>query len=141
MLGEAHAMSDFAAIHSQTAWSAYAAATPLRFHTRILRSMPGRTIALAKSAGHAEGVDLIVFPELVISSYAIDDLPHQDALLAAVEAALGDLSRRAAAYRRCCSLVPRSGGGGGSITARSPFRVAGAGRGAQAVPAQLPRIL
>ncbi|WP_156678956.1 NAD(+) synthase [Sphingomonas profundi] len=42
------------------------------------------TLALAHE-GHAAGADLMVFPELNISSYAIDDLLLQDALLDAVE--------------------------------------------------------
>jgi NAD+ synthase (glutamine-hydrolysing) len=45
------------------------------------------TLALTR-AGHEEGADLLVFPELNISAYAIDDLHLQDALLAASEAAL-----------------------------------------------------
>ena len=39
----------------------------------------------------AAGADLAVFPELSLSSYAIDDLHLQTALLDAVEGALGDL--------------------------------------------------
>ncbi|MDF7775648.1 NAD(+) synthase [Sphingomonas sp. AOB5] len=42
-------------------------------------------IALAK-AGDAENADLLVFPELNLTSYAIDDLHLQDALLDATEA-------------------------------------------------------
>jgi NAD+ synthase (glutamine-hydrolysing) len=45
------------------------------------------TIALARQ-GHAEGADLLVFPELNLSSYAIDDLHLQDALCEATETAL-----------------------------------------------------
>jgi NAD+ synthase (glutamine-hydrolysing) len=41
--------------------------------------------------GDAEGCDLMVFPELGISAYAIDDLHLQDALLDRAEAALGEL--------------------------------------------------
>jgi NAD+ synthase (glutamine-hydrolysing) len=48
------------------------------------------TIALAREAD-ARGVDLAVFPELGLSSYAIDDLLLQDALLDAAEAALGQV--------------------------------------------------
>ncbi|HEX4903069.1 MAG TPA: NAD(+) synthase [Acidimicrobiales bacterium] len=44
-------------------------------------------IELAERA-HAEHVDLVVFPELNLSSYAIDDLHLQDGLLKAVDAAL-----------------------------------------------------
>jgi NAD+ synthase (glutamine-hydrolysing) len=46
------------------------------------------TIELARQAD-AEGVDLVVFPEMGLSSYAIDDLFLQDALLDAAEEAVG----------------------------------------------------
>ena len=39
----------------------------------------------------ARRAGLVIFPELALSSYAIDDLLHQDALLAAVEAAAARL--------------------------------------------------
>jgi len=42
-------------------------------------------------AADAEGVDLLVLPELCLSSYAIDDLLTQEALLVAVEKALGSV--------------------------------------------------
>jgi len=45
------------------------------------------TIALAKQ-GHAKGADLLVFPELNLSSYAVDDLHLQDALQRATQEAL-----------------------------------------------------
>jgi NAD+ synthase (glutamine-hydrolysing) len=48
------------------------------------------TLELAGAAS-AAGAALAVFPELGLSAYAIDDLLHQDALLAAVEHALDDL--------------------------------------------------
>ena len=44
----------------------------------------GQTIELARQA-HERGVDLAVFPELNISSYAVDDLFLQEAFLDAVE--------------------------------------------------------
>ncbi|WCT72724.1 NAD(+) synthase [Sphingomonas naphthae] len=47
-------------------------------------------IALAKQAD-AQGIDLLVYPELNLSSYAIDDLLLQDALLGAVEAGLAEV--------------------------------------------------
>jgi NAD+ synthase (glutamine-hydrolysing) len=40
---------------------------------------------------HRANVDLVVYPELCLSSYAIDDLLMQDALLGAVEAAIGEI--------------------------------------------------
>ncbi|MBR0551203.1 NAD(+) synthase [Stakelama marina] len=46
-----------------------------------------RTIALARQ-GDAAGADLLVFPELNLTSYAIDDLHLQDALCDATESAL-----------------------------------------------------
>lgn len=49
-----------------------------------------QTIALARQ-GDARGCDLIVFPELNLSSYAIDDLHTQEAFLDAVEAGIARL--------------------------------------------------
>lgn len=49
-----------------------------------------RTIEMAREA-HERGASLVLFPELGISGYAIDDLLQQEALLLAVERALGDL--------------------------------------------------
>jgi NAD+ synthase (glutamine-hydrolysing) len=49
------------------------------------------TIALARQ-GHEAGADLLVFPELNLSSYAIDDLHLQDAHAAAVERALVEVA-------------------------------------------------
>jgi NAD+ synthase (glutamine-hydrolysing) len=48
-------------------------------------------LALAQE-GHARGADLMLFPELGLSAYAIDDLLLQDALLNRVEAELGALA-------------------------------------------------
>ena len=49
--------------------------------------------AILAEAGRADAakVDLAVFPELCVSSYAIDDLHLQTALLDAVEAAVGEI--------------------------------------------------
>ncbi len=63
-----------------------AAATPLVWTAEPARNAEA-TVALARQAD-AEGVDLVVFPELGISSYAIDDLLLQEALLDAVEDAV-----------------------------------------------------
>ncbi|HEU4324376.1 MAG TPA: NAD(+) synthase [Roseiflexaceae bacterium] len=49
-----------------------------------------RTIGLARRASEAHAA-IALFPELGISAYSNDDLFHQDALLDAVEAALGQL--------------------------------------------------
>jgi NAD+ synthase (glutamine-hydrolysing) len=48
------------------------------------------TIALART-GDADGADLLVFPELNVTSYAIDDLHMQDALQRATDAALSEI--------------------------------------------------
>jgi NAD+ synthase (glutamine-hydrolysing) len=50
------------------------------------------TLALARQ-GDIEGCDLMVFPELGVSSYAEDDLHLQDAVLARVEAGLAEIAR------------------------------------------------
>jgi NAD+ synthase (glutamine-hydrolysing) len=50
-----------------------------------------QTVELARR-GHASHVAVMVFPELGISSYAIDDLLFQDALLDRVERAIGELA-------------------------------------------------
>lgn len=55
-------------------------------------------IALAKRADEA-GADLVVFPELSLSAYAIDDLFTQQVLLDAVKAALEELIRASEAIR------------------------------------------
>lgn len=44
-------------------------------------------LALAREA-HAAGVAVIVFPELGLTGYTVDDLLHQNVLLDAVEAAI-----------------------------------------------------
>ena len=46
--------------------------------------------------GDVEGVDLLLFPELGVSAYAIDDLLLQDALLRRVEAELAGLAAASA---------------------------------------------
>jgi len=56
------------------------------------------TLALMRE-GEARHVDLMVFPELGISAYAIDDLHLQDALLDAVEQAIGGLVEASKALR------------------------------------------
>jgi len=45
---------------------------------------------------HAAHVDLLVYPELCVSSYAIDDLHLQSALLDAAEAAVGEIAAASA---------------------------------------------
>src|ERR1700692_564267 len=50
--------------------------------------------AILKLAGEADAAraPIVVFPELSLSAYAIDDLLHQEALLGAVEAEIGRLA-------------------------------------------------
>lgn len=63
------------------------AGTPLATVGDVAANAAG-VVALAKQAD-AEGVDLLVLPELALSSYAIDDLHLQDAQLDRVESELG----------------------------------------------------
>lgn len=51
----------------------------------------------AGARAHQQGVDLVVFPELCVSSYAIDDLHLQAALLDAAEAGVGAIAEASAA--------------------------------------------
>jgi NAD+ synthase (glutamine-hydrolysing) len=81
-------MKEFAAFHNH-GLVRIAAATP-GVAVADPAANAASTIALAKE-GDARGVDLIVFPELGLSSYAIDDLHLQEALLDGVEAALGEV--------------------------------------------------
>src|SRR5262249_8455425 len=54
-----------------------------------------RTLGLAKRASEDHAA-LIVFPELGISGYSIDDLLHQGALLEGVEEAIGRIATESA---------------------------------------------
>src|SRR3569833_2816819 len=68
-------------------------------------------IALARD-GHKVHADLLVFPELNISSYAIDDLHLQDALQAATQEALGAVVAASAKLRPVLlvgAALPRNG--------------------------------
>ncbi|MBD3730954.1 MAG: NAD(+) synthase [Sphingomonadales bacterium] len=72
-----------------------AASTP---HVRTADVAFNRDAVLAEARrAHAAHVDLVVCPELCLSSYAIDDLHLQDALLDAVEAAVGEVVAASAA--------------------------------------------
>jgi NAD+ synthase (glutamine-hydrolysing) len=69
------------------------------------------TIALAKQ-GHKRGADLLVFPELNISSYAIDDLHLQDALQRATQDALASVIAASTKLRPVLlvgAAIPRNG--------------------------------
>ncbi|ATE63526.1 NAD(+) synthase [Rhizorhabdus dicambivorans] len=65
------------------------AGTPLATVGDVAANVAG-ILDLARQAD-AEGVDLLVLPELALSSYAIDDLHLQDALLDRVEAELAGI--------------------------------------------------
>ena len=56
------------------------------------------TIALAQE-GDARGADLLVFPELNVTTYAIDDLHLQDAILDATEAGIAAIVEASAKLR------------------------------------------
>ena len=78
----------FGAIHARGLIRA-AAATPVASVGDVAANAAG-ILALMRAA-HGDHADLVVFPELALSSYAIDDLHLQDALLDAVERAAADL--------------------------------------------------
>lgn len=85
----------FAAIHRH-GFVRVAAATPIASTGDVAFNVK-ETVALAVE-GDERGVDLIVFPELNISSYAVDDLHLQEAFLDAVEQGIADLCKATAAY-------------------------------------------
>lgn len=66
-----------------------AAATPLA-SVGDVGANAASILALSRQAA-AAGADLVLFPELCLSSYAIDDLHQQEALLDRVEAEIGHL--------------------------------------------------
>lgn len=69
------------------------------------------TIALAKR-GHKEACDLLVYPELNLTSYAIDDLHLQDAIQQAIEAGLAEVAAATAKLRPVLlvgAAIPRNG--------------------------------
>src|ERR1700712_1103374 len=86
----------FGAIH-RPGFVRVAAASP-RASTGDVGFNVEETLKLAREAD-ARGVDLAVFPELNISSYAIDDLFLQDAFLDAVEAGIARLAAESAALK------------------------------------------
>ena len=88
--GGAKAGPPFGAIHRH-GFVRVAAASP-RASTGDVAFNVEQTLDLARQAD-ARGVDLAVFPELNLSSYAIDDLLLQDAFLDAVEAGIGRLAK------------------------------------------------
>jgi NAD+ synthase (glutamine-hydrolysing) len=83
----------FEAIHRH-GFVRVAAASPLASTGDIAFNVQ-QTLELAKQAD-ARGVDLAVFPELNLSSYAVDDLFLQDAFLDAAEQGLARLAKDSA---------------------------------------------
>ena len=67
-----------------------ATATPSHRTADVAYNVKG-ILAEAQNA-HAQNVDLVVYPELCVSSYAIDDLHLQNAMLDASEAAIGEIA-------------------------------------------------
>jgi len=94
--GKAKAGPPFGAIHRH-GFVRVAAASP-RASAGDVDFNVEETLALARQAD-ARGVDLAVFPELNISSYAVDDLFLQDAFLDAVEAGIARLAAESEALR------------------------------------------
>jgi NAD+ synthase (glutamine-hydrolysing) len=83
----------FGAIHRH-GFVRVASASP-RASTGDIAANVEETLVLARAAD-AKGVDLAVFPELNLSSYAVDDLFLQDAFLDAVEAGIARLAAESA---------------------------------------------
>src|SRR5689334_5040765 len=79
---------NFYSLHRQ-GFVRVAACTP-RIEVGDPKANAGTTLELFRQ-GDSRNVDLMIFPELGISAYAIDDLLLQDALLDGVEAAIGML--------------------------------------------------
>jgi len=86
----------FGAIHRH-GFVRVAAASPVASAGDIAFNVE-QVLALARQAD-ARGVDLAVFPELNISSYAVDDLFLQDAFLDSVEAGIARLCEASAKLR------------------------------------------
>jgi NAD+ synthase (glutamine-hydrolysing) len=86
----------FAAIHRH-GYVRTAAATPLASSGDIAFNVE-QTIALAGEAD-GRGIDLIVFPELNVSSYAVDDLHLQEAFLDRVEQGIAEICEATAGLR------------------------------------------
>jgi NAD+ synthase (glutamine-hydrolysing) len=87
---------DFGAIHRH-GFVRTASASPRASAGDVVFNVE-ETVALAREAD-ARGVDLAVFPELNLSSYAVDDLFLQDAFLDAVEAGIARLAKASADLR------------------------------------------
>ena len=90
---------DFLSLHRQ-GFVRVAACTP-RTEVGDPGSNAAETLALIRE-GEARQVDLMLFPELGLSAYAIDDLHLQDALLDGVEEALAGMLEASSALRPVC---------------------------------------
>src|SRR6476646_5974253 len=77
-----------------------------------------QTLDLARQ-GDERKIALMIFPELGISAYAIDDLLFQDALLDRVERGIVEMAEVSASSFRCSSSVPLCAATGNCSTARS----------------------
>lgn len=86
----------FAAIHRH-GFVRVASASPVASTGDVAFNVD-QTLALAREAD-ARGVDLAVFPELNLSSYAVDDLFLQDAFLDSVEEGLARLAKESTGMR------------------------------------------
>lgn len=99
----------FYALHRQ-GMIRVAAATPIASVGDTVANAAA-TIALAREA-EAQGVDLVVYPELNLTSYAIDDLHLQSAQLRATEAAIvavAEASATLAPVLLVGAALPRNG--------------------------------
>ena len=117
-----------------------AASTPL-VRTADVAFNRDAILAEARRA-HEAGVDLLVYPELCLSSYAIDDLHLQQAMIEAVEEAIADVVEASAGLSPVLLI-------GAALADRGRLYNCGLaiadgkllGRGAQIVLAQLSRVL
>ena len=92
-------MHPFYSIHRQ-GFVRVAACTP-RIHVGDPQGNCRETLELIRQ-GDARHADLMLFPELGLSAYAIDDLLLQDALLDAVERAIGEVAAATTHMRQVC---------------------------------------
>jgi hypothetical protein len=115
MMGRKDKLPPFEAIHRH-GYVRTAAATPLASVGDVAFNVE-QTIGLAREADE-RGVDLVVFPELNISSYAVDDLFLQEAFLGWSRGSRS-CAPRPRACARCFASALRCGATAGSTTRRS----------------------
>ena len=109
-----HGKDAFFSLHRQ-GFVRVAACTP-RMSVGDPKANADETLALMREADR-RNVDLMLFPELGISAYAIDDLFLQDALLDAVEASIERLAEASRDCAPCASSARPSAAMAGSTTA------------------------